>query len=100
MVRIVVTGAAGRMGRNIINVVRETGETELAGAVERSGHPDIGKDAGEAAGSGKIGIKLTDNFEKAVKKADCVIDFTLPEATMHHLDIALKSKIAMVIGTT
>lgn len=100
MVRIVVTGAAGRMGRNIINVIRETGETELAGAVERPGHPDIGKDIGEVSGSGKIDIKLTDNFEKAVKKADCVIDFTLPEATMHHLDIALKSKIAMVIGTT
>lgn len=100
MVRIVVTGAAGRMGRNIINVIRETAETELAGAVERSGHPDIGKDIGEVSGSGKIDIKLTDNFEKVVKKADCVIDFTLPEATMHHLDIALKSKIAMVIGTT
>ncbi|MBI5047437.1 MAG: 4-hydroxy-tetrahydrodipicolinate reductase [Deltaproteobacteria bacterium] len=100
MVKIVVTGAAGRMGRSIINVVRETNETELVGAVERPGYADIGKDAGEVAGSGKLGVKLTDNFEKAIKKADCVIDFTFPEATMHHLDIALKSDVAMVIGTT
>lgn len=100
MVKLVVTGAAGRMGRSIINVIRETGDAELAAAVERSGHGDIGKDAGEVAGSGKTGIKLTDNFEKAIRKADCIIDFTFPEATMHHLDIALKNDIAMVIGTT
>ena len=100
MVKIVVTGAAGRMGKSIINVIRETVGTELVGAVERSGHADIGKDAGEVAGSGKLGIKLTDNFEKAVKKADCIIDFTFPEATMYHLDIALKNNIAVVIGTT
>lgn len=100
MVKIVVTGAAGRMGKSIINVIRETAETELVGAVERSGHADIGKDVGEVAGSGKVGIKLTDNLEKAAKKADCIIDFTIPEATMHHLDIALKNNIAVVIGTT
>lgn len=100
MVKIVVTGAAGRMGRSIINVIRETRLTELVGAVERFDHPDIGKDVGEITGSGKLGIKLTDNFEKAVKKADCVIDFTLPEAAIHHLDIALNNDIAMVIGTT
>ncbi|HLA51448.1 MAG TPA: 4-hydroxy-tetrahydrodipicolinate reductase [Thermodesulfobacteriota bacterium] len=100
MVKLVITGAAGRMGRSIINIIRETGNAEIAAAVERSGHGDIGKDAGEVAGSGKIGIKLTDNFEKAIRKADCVVDFTFPEAAMHHLDIALKNDIAMVIGTT
>lgn len=100
MVRIVVTGATGRMGRNIINVIKETQGAELAGAVERFGHPDMGKDIGELAGTGKSGIKLTDNFEKAIKKADCVIDFTLPEATMHNVEIALKNNIPMVIGTT
>ncbi|MEK7842411.1 MAG: 4-hydroxy-tetrahydrodipicolinate reductase, partial [Deltaproteobacteria bacterium] len=56
MVKLVITGAAGRMGRSIINVIRETGNAEIAAAVERSGHSDIGKDAGEIAGSGKIGI--------------------------------------------
>ncbi|MEK7828320.1 MAG: 4-hydroxy-tetrahydrodipicolinate reductase, partial [Deltaproteobacteria bacterium] len=60
MVKLVITGAAGRMGRSIINVIRETGNAEIAAAVERSDHGDIGKDAGEVAGSGKIGIKLTD----------------------------------------
>src|SRR3989338_10130673 len=76
MVKIVVTGAAGRMGRSIINVIRDTNQTELVGAVEKPGHADIGKDIGEAAGAGKLGIKLADNFEKVIKKADCVIDFT------------------------
>ncbi len=100
MVKIVVTGAAGRMGRGIINVIRETDQAEIVGALERHDHPDIGKDAGEVSGTGKMGIKLTDNFEKAVKKADCIIDFTFPDATMHHVDIALKNDVAMVIGTT
>lgn len=100
MVKIVVTGAAGRMGKSIINVIKETKDAELVGAVEKSGHVDIGKDVGEVAGTGKSGIRFTDNFEKAVKKADCVIDFTFPEATMHHIDVALKNSIPMVIGTT
>lgn len=100
MIKIVVTGAAGRMGKSIINVIKETNQAELVGAVEKPGHADIGKDIGEAAGAGKLGIKLADNFEKVIKKADCVIDFTFPEATMHHLDIALNNDAAMVIGTT
>src|SRR3972149_1363229 len=100
MAKIVVTGAAGRMGRSIINVIKETRETELTGAVERVGHPDIGMDVGEAAGAGKTGIKLTDSFEKAIKKGDCAIDFILPAAIIHPIDIDLKSDIAMVIGTT
>lgn len=100
MTKLVITGAAGRMGKNIITVVRETGNAEIAAAVERPGHSDIGKDAGEVAGSGKIGIKITDNFEKAIRHADCIIDFTFPDATMNHLNIALKHNIAMVIGTT
>jgi 4-hydroxy-tetrahydrodipicolinate reductase len=100
MIKLVITGAAGRMGRNIITVVRETGNAEITAAVERPGHSDIGKDAGEIAGTGKIGIKLTDNFEKAIRHADCIIDFTFPDATMHHLHFALKNNSAMVIGTT
>ena len=100
MVRIAVTGAAGRMGKSIINVIKDTAGAELAGAVERHDHPDIGKDEGEILGCGKLGVKITENFEKVIKKADCVIDFTLPEATMHYLDIALENDVAMVIGTT
>lgn len=100
MAKMVVLGAAGRMGKSIINVISETKDAELIGAVEKSGHSDIGRDMGEMSGAGRSGVKLTDNFEKAIKKADCVIDFTFPEATMHHLDIAQKNNIAMVIGTT
>lgn len=100
MIHVAVTGAAGRMGKAIICAVHENPLTELAGALEREGCPFIGKDAGETAGTVKAGVKITADIDKAFKKADVIIDFTLPEATVKHLEYAVAEKKALVIGTT
>ncbi len=100
MLKVIVTGASGRMGKSIVKVVQERDDVELVGAVERSSHPEIRKDIGELSGIGKIGIKLVANIEKVAGQADCIIDFTSPEATIHHLDIAKKYHVPIVVGTT
>lgn len=100
MIKIAVTGAAGRMGRAIISAILSNGQVELTGALEREDSPSIGKDAGELAGKEKAGVKITGDREKAFKKADVIIDFTTPEVTMKNLEDAATLKKAIVIGTT
>ena len=100
MISVTVTGAAGRMGKTIIGVINGTEGVELAGATEHGDHPSIGKDAGEVAGVGRLGVKITRDFGRAIGKADAVIDFTSPDATMEHLEVARQKKVPMVIGAT
>lgn len=100
MVKIAVTGAAGRMGRSIIGIINETEGASLTGAIEREDSPFIGSDAGEVAGIGRLGIPITEDFEKAVKSCDVIIDFSIPEASIRHLEGAVNHKRAIVIGTT
>jgi 4-hydroxy-tetrahydrodipicolinate reductase len=100
MVNVIVIGAAGRMGKSIISVIKETDGIKLVGAVDRFDSPWIGKDAGDVAGLGKMGIKLSYNIEKATKKTDCIIDFTSPDTTMHYLKAAKEKDLSMIIGTT
>jgi len=92
MLKISVCGAAGRMGRMIIERVVSDGETELAGAVEAKGSPAVGQRAGNAV--------ITDDCGAAVKISDVVIDFTSPQATLQHLESCMKEKKGIVIGTT
>jgi 4-hydroxy-tetrahydrodipicolinate reductase len=96
--RLVVVGAGGRMGRRIVALGAEVGDFEIAGAVEDSGHPDLGKDAGAIAGAGPLGVVLQDEFPK--QKADAVIDFSLPQATAKTLAFCASHKVALVLGTT
>ena len=100
MVRIIVTGALGRMGTNIISVIKETEGVSLAGAVERAEHLSIGKDLSEVISFDKKGIKVTDDIERIIKNCDCIIDFSHPEASINNLESAVKHKKAIVIGTT
>jgi len=100
MVQAVVTGAAGRMGRAIISAIEKTPLITLSGAIESEDSPFINKDAGEVAGVGKLGVRITDSLERALKKAEVVIDFSNPEASMKNLEDASAQKKAVVIGTT
>lgn len=100
MIRIAVTGAAGRMGAAIIAAIIRNPATELAGALERADSPALGKDAGELAWIEKTGVKVTSDTARAFKKADAIIDFSTPEATMKTVEDAIASKKALVIGTT
>lgn len=100
MNRIVVTGAAGRMGSQLVSAVLDARDLKMGGATERKGHPSFGKDIGELIGRGKVGVLLTDRLEAVLPGASAMIDFTTPEGTIEHLGPAAENKVPAVIGTT
>jgi len=98
--KVIVLGAAGKMGKNIIMAINESKELELVGAIEKKGHPAIGMDSGENAGIGKNQILITDNLENIISNADLTIDFTSPLSSIENIKINHKYKKPAVIGTT
>lgn len=98
--RIGIAGAAGRMGRQLIETVCGRSDLELAAALDRRGSSFIGADAGELAGQGTLGIAVTDDPAAAMPGVDVLIDFTLPEATVEHAELCRRHGVRMVIGTT
>ena len=96
--RLVVAGAGGRMGRTLVRAVADTKGLVLSGAFEQPGSPFIGQDAGELAGLGKNGVLVTDDPAALIARADGLIDFTIPAATVAHA--ALTAGKVHVIGTT
>jgi 4-hydroxy-tetrahydrodipicolinate reductase len=97
---LIVVGAAGRMGRTLTRVIAEMPGVTLAGAIEREGNPELGKDAGELAGLGANGIRLTDDPLPLFAKAEGVLDFTAPKATLGFAELAAQARIVHVVGTT
>lgn len=100
MINAVVTGAAGRMGSRIITLISATEGIKVTGAVERKGHPSIGRDIGEGIGLGKTGVIIQDDIKKCISKADVVIDFTDHEASLDYMKTAAENNIPIVIGST
>lgn len=94
--KLVIVGAAGRMGRRIISLGIDAGGFEIIAAVERKGHPDIGKDAGLVAAAGPLNIKLDSGYPSG---ADVAIDFSQPAAD-ETIDYCSKTGAALVLGTT
>ena len=97
---LVVVGAAGRMGQTLIRTIHAMEGVRVVGAVERAGSPHIGRDAGELAGVGIIDVAITDDPLPAFAKADGVLDFTAPAATVTFAGYAAQARIVHVIGTT
>jgi len=100
MTRIAITGAAGRMGRSLIEACHQTTGLELTVALE---HPDsslLGSDAGDLAGIGKLGIQVGADLAAVTGDFDVLIDFTRPEPTLVNLEICRQAGCRMVIGTT
>ncbi|MDZ7907903.1 MAG: 4-hydroxy-tetrahydrodipicolinate reductase [Gemmobacter sp.] len=97
---IVITGASGRMGQMLIRTVLDSGKARLVGAVERSGNPWIGRDLGECLGGAPLGLAVTDDPLDAFAKAQAVIDFTSPAATVEFAALAAQARAVHVIGTT
>ncbi|MEW6347659.1 MAG: 4-hydroxy-tetrahydrodipicolinate reductase [Thermodesulfobacteriota bacterium] len=95
-----VCGAAGRMGRRIIALGHEHPQMQISGAFERVGHPDIGKDAGELAGVGKIGVPLADDISAVLGGCDVLVDFSDPAASVANIAKAAAMHKAIVVGTT
>ncbi len=98
--KVIVAGAAGRMGGRIIQAILDSDELELGGAFERPGHPEIGRDCGLAAGLGELTLPLRASLGEVIGSGEVVIDFTHPDATLMNLEQAAAAGKAMVIGTT
>jgi len=98
--RIAINGAAGRMGRCLIQAVEQTEGLELSAAVDRAESTLIGADAGELAGVGKLGVAISSDVAAATVASDVIIDFTLPEVTMALLPHCTANQCRLVIGTT
>jgi 4-hydroxy-tetrahydrodipicolinate reductase len=97
---IVITGASGRMGQMLIKTVLESDKAKLVGVVERAGHDWIGQDIGVAMGGAAVGVTVTDDALEAFAKAQAVIDFTAPSATVEFAALAAQARAVHVIGTT
>lgn len=100
MIRIAIPGAAGRMGRTLIDACQRAEGLQLGAATERAGHDLTGSDAGLVAGVGEQGVVISDNLESVVDQFDVLIDFTAPAASLQHLEICRRHGKRMVIGTT
>ncbi len=98
--RIAINGAAGRMGRCLIQAVEKTEDLELSAAIDRTDSSLVGADAGELAGVGKLGVAISTDVAAATAQSDVIIDFTLPEVTMALLDHCVSNQCHLVIGTT
>jgi 4-hydroxy-tetrahydrodipicolinate reductase len=97
MVKIAISGGQGRMGQRIAALGFESPQIEVVGALEHEGHPDLGK---RLDGPKGCDIKLSSDTDSVLSLADCLIEFSLPKATLEHLESAVYKKRAMVIGTT
>jgi 4-hydroxy-tetrahydrodipicolinate reductase len=98
--RLVVVGAGGRMGRVLTRVITETEGADVVAAVDREGTDVLGQDVGELAGVGELGVQVTDDPLTAFAKADGVLDFTAPAASLWFAELAAQARIVHVIGTT
>lgn len=98
--RLVVVGAAGRMGRMLIKAIDATEGCTLSAAIERPGSSALGQDAGVLAGLPANGIKVSDDALTAFVEAEGVLDFTAPEATVAFAGLAAQARIAHIVGTT
>ena len=100
MTRIAITGAAGRMGRSLIQACQQADGLEVTVALEHPEHSLLGSDAGDLAGIGKLGVTLGADLAAVTDAFDVLIDFTRPEPTLANLDVCRQAGRRMVIGTT
>ena len=100
MIRVVITGVCGRMGRCITRGITQQTDMELIGAIQYPSHPQIGSDAGVVAGIGDIGIAITGELDDVLQNADVVIEFSKPKAALRYLQRVVNTDKAIVIGTT
>lgn len=98
--KIAVMGAAGRMGLELVRAVSAVPGCTLSGATEQAGSKALGKDIGELAGLGPIGVKVTDDASGVIADAEAILDFTSPKATISFSREAAKHGTVHVIGTT
>jgi 4-hydroxy-tetrahydrodipicolinate reductase len=97
---IIVGGAAGRMGMRIVALLGEAPGLRLAAALEAASHPSLGRDAGEVAGAGRLGIPISGDPKAAISQDRMLVEFSVPEASLEHLRLIAAAGGRAVIGTT
>ncbi len=100
MLKVIINGAAGRMGRANVAVFSSSSEVTVTGALESENSAYIGLDAGSVAGVDPIGVQITVGLEEIIDGADIIVDFTTCETSYKILEIARSHKKGVVIGTT
>lgn len=100
MIKLVIAGAAGKMGRMLTALIAQDPELMLAGAIEAPQAQGVGADAGEIAGVGPLGVKIGTDYAAAATADTVTLDFTNAAASLDHLDVAARNGAAIVIGST
>src|SRR5262245_37409946 len=98
--RLIVAGAAGRMGRTLAKAIADSKGLTVAGALAPAGSAVIGRDSGQLPGLGKNGIAVTTDVEALLANADGLIDFTIPAATVVFAELTARRGAVHIIGTT
>jgi 4-hydroxy-tetrahydrodipicolinate reductase len=99
-IKIAIIGAAGRMGRMLVQEVLAAPDLALAGALEHHGSSAVGQDAGLVAGTSSSRLTITTNADEAINQADIAVDFTTPENTARMLELCCQRNVGLVLGTT
>lgn len=98
-IRVIVAGANGKMGQEVVKMMKQHDHLTLVGAVSRS---QAGRDVGEALGMGTLGVTFSEKVEEALNTcpADVLVDFTTPHAVKEHMELAIQRGVRPVVGTT
>jgi 4-hydroxy-tetrahydrodipicolinate reductase len=100
VVRVLVIGAAGRMGQAVVRAALERPDVRISGGVVAPGSAHVGRDLGDIAGVGSLGVRALDDTTAALAECDAAIDFSLPSGTATHLAAYCAAGKPLVIGTT
>jgi 4-hydroxy-tetrahydrodipicolinate reductase len=100
MAKLIVSGAAGRMGRLLVSMIAADSQHILVGALEADAAGVNGRDAGEVAGTGKLGVAITTDYASIARPDTVTLDFTNAEASLGHLEVAAETGAAIVVGST
>lgn len=98
-IQIAFNGAGGRMGQRLVALAKDDADLKIVAALDAPGSPLLGRDAGEVAGVGHIGVPITAELALS-PKPDCLIDFSAPEGTMNVLPVCVGRQIPIVVATT
>src|SRR5436190_18448404 len=100
MIDVVGAGAAGRMGGRVVACLRDTPELRLVAALEATGHPALGREAGETAGGGRGEVAIGADAAAVITRDRVLVEFSAPEPTLEHLRLVAATGSRAVIGTT
>jgi 4-hydroxy-tetrahydrodipicolinate reductase len=100
VIRVAVAGAAGRMGRALVEAVVDDPDCRLGGATEQHGSPALGQDPGVLAGLGPTGVAVVEDLASITDSFDVLLDFTSPAATVAHAEACRAAHRRIVVGTT